>query len=133
MAYDPTDAVTARYLLEQALAMTTQPTLSEAQVDALMTWAESTDADTLGTVYTATSLDAAAAKGWEWKQGLVSDQYDLGGGPGRTLTRSQWFAHCEAMATAYATGRKSVAGSPRRGSGIGVIGLVSADYVDTEV
>ena len=125
MAYDPTDATTARYLLEQALAMTTRPTLDAAQVDALMMFAASTDAVTLGTVYTAASLDAAAAKGWEWKTGLVSDQYDLGGGNGRTLTRSQWFDHCERMANAYATGRKSVADSPRRAGGIGTIELTT--------
>ena len=131
MAYDSTDALTARYLLEQALAMTTKPTLTSVQVDALMTLASSTDADTGGTVYEATALDAAAAKGWEWKQGMVSDQYDLGGGPGRTLTRSQWFAHCDAMATSYASGRKSVAGIPRRGGGIGTITLTT--YPDTGV
>lgn len=123
--YDPSDAVTARYLLVQSLAMTTKPTLSEEQVDALMTWAASTDAVTEATVYTEANLNAAAAKGWEWKQGLVSDKYDLGGGPGRTLTRSQWFRHCEAMADAYATGRKSVAGTPQRSAGSGTIGLTT--------
>ena len=132
MAYDPTDATTARYLLEQALAMTTRPTLDAAQVDALMMFAASTDAVTLGTVYTAASLDAAAAKGWEWKQGLVSDQYDLGGGAGKTLDRSQWFDHCMRMAAGYADGTFSVLGgggnvagstSPK---GIGVISLTSS-------
>ena len=128
-----TDAALARRMVERAVAMTTTPTLDAEQVDDLMTLAASLDAD-LATVYTEADLNRAVAVGWGWKAGMVSDQYDLGGGPGRTLTRDQWYQHCREQAAMYQRGALSVlGGTGRGGSGIGVISLVSADYVDTEV
>lgn len=126
MAYDPTDAVQAKALLEQALAMTTRPTLEAAQVTLLMELAVDADA-----TYTAASLNSAAARGWMWKAGLTSDQYDIGGQGGSKLTRSQWFDHCREMAAAYGSGALSVTGEFRSGAGIGTIGMItstSADY-----
>jgi hypothetical protein len=125
-----TDAALARRLMERAVAMTTNPTLDAAQVDDLMTLAESLDADA-NTVYTDADLNRAASIGWLWKAGLTSDQYDLGGGQGRTLTRSQWYDHCTQLANAYGNGTLNVlGGSGTRGS-IGVITL--AAYPDAEV
>jgi hypothetical protein len=118
--YDPTDAVQARALLEQALAMTTQPTLSSDQVDLLMALAVSTT-DT----YTAAALNNAAARGWMWKAGLTSANYDIGGQGGAKLSESQWFDHCQQMAAAYGSGALSVTGEFRSGRGIGTIGLIT--------
>jgi hypothetical protein len=122
------DAALARRLLEAAVAMTTKPALSAAQVDDLMVVAASLDAD-LNTVYVDTGLNRAASLGWAWKAGLTSDQYDLGGGPGKTLTRSQWFDHCTQMSRSYASGTLGVLGG-RRSGGIGVISLVTPGYTD---
>jgi hypothetical protein len=126
-----TDAAYARRMLEAAVAMTTNPTLTEAQVDDLMTLAASLD-DDLNTVYTEAGLNRAAAMGWQIKAGLTSDRYDLGGGPGRTLDESQWHQHCAQMVDRYRTGTWSVTGGSgtRRGGGIGSISLVSAHYTD---
>src|SRR5688500_14848803 len=97
MAYDPTDPVQARALLEQALAMDTAPTLSVTQVNLLMALAvDATD------TYTAAALNAAAARGWMWKAGLTSAQYDISGQGGAKLTRSQWYDHCVEMSQRYA-------------------------------
>jgi len=126
-----TDAAFARRRLEAALAMNTNPTLSPAQVDDLMVIAETNDVDG-NTVYTSASLNQAASAGWADKAGLTSDQYDLGGGTGKTLTRSDWHRHCSQMADDYATGRKGVLGSRGRG-GIGVIEFVSPAYTESEL
>lgn len=126
------DAALARRLLEAAVAIDTKPALTSAQVDDLMTLAAS--ADEFGDpVYTDTGLNKAASVGWQIKSGLTSDQYDLGAGQGRTLDRSQWFAHCREMADAYASGRMNVAGSARRRGGISSIGLVTGLGADEVV
>lgn len=122
------DAALARRLLEAAVAMTTNPALSATQVDDLMVIAASLD-DDLNTVYTSGDLNRAASLGWSWKAGLISDQYDIGGGTGKTLTRSQWFDHCQRMSDLYRTGAMGVLGGRRTG-GIGSIGLVSPAYTE---
>lgn len=118
-----TDPATAERLLRNALGG--KPELTAEQVADLMTIAAS-DVDG-ETVYTGPGLNKAAALGWSWKSALQASQYDLGGGQGRTLDRSQWFAHCEHMRSLYASGAASVIGddvAPRR-SGIGSIGLTT--------
>lgn len=131
MAFDPTDAVTARDLLEDALALDAKPTLTAAQVDRAFDLASSLDADG-AVVYLPADLNRAAAWAWNIKSGLTSAQYDLGAGAGVTLDRSQWHAHCRSMAHAYGSGAMSVTGvAPARSSGIGSIGLTTeagADY-----
>lgn len=125
-----TDAATAERLLRNALAGT--PELTTEQVADLLAVAVSLDE--LGDpVYTGAALDRAAALGWSWKSALTADKYDLGGGPGRALSRSQWFAHCERKRAQYASGEASVVGdtSPRRG-GIGSIGLMGSLATTTE-
>ena len=110
------------------------PPLSAEQVDALMSPAASIAPATLGTVYTEADLNRAVATGWQWKAALTSDRYDLGGGPGRSLTESQWHAHCTRMADRYRTGSWSVlGGSGTRSRGIGVVNLVTPQYVDGDV
>ncbi len=131
MAYTPTNAVTARALLEDALALATKPTLTIAQVDRAFALASSLDVDGVTVLYTAAHLNRSAAWGWNVKAGLTSDQYDLGGAGGSSLTRSQWYAHCREMARLYGSGEMSVTGSHTGRSGIGSIRLVSDawDYV----
>lgn len=116
------DAATAERLLRNALGG--RPELSPEQYADLMLIAA--DADDAGAVvYTGAGLNRAAAAGWSWKQALQAERYDLGGGPGRTLDRSQWFAHCEHMRSLYATGAASVVGdAPPAKSGIRSIQMV---------
>jgi len=126
--YDPADAVTARALLEDALALTSKPTLTTAQVDRAFALASSLN-DAGEVVHISADLNRSAAWGWNIKAGLTSDQYDLGGGE-RKLTRDQWFQHCMTLAAAYASGAMSVTGAVKRRGGIGSIQLVSS-MVDT--
>ncbi len=133
MAYDPSDDVTARALLEAALALDSTPTLATATVDMVFDLAASLDADE-ETVYLASDLNKSAALGWNLKAGLTADAYDIGGGNGKYLTRSQWFEHCKQMAQAYGSGQMSVTGDSTLKGGIRVAGLItstSADYWET--
>ena len=129
MAYDPTDAVTARALLDAHLALTSTPTLDSATVDLLFAQASSDDDG--ATVYTAADINAAISAGWNLKAGLTADQYDLRAASGAQLTRDQWWAHCMAMARAYGTGAMSILGTSTARGGIRSVGLItstSADY-----
>ncbi len=104
-----TDPALARRLLERAIATTTKPTLSIVEVDDLMALASSQDANG-ATVYTSADLNRSASIGWQTKAGMTSDQYDLGGGTGKTLDRSQWFDHCMRLSASYASGAMGVVG-----------------------
>ncbi len=128
MAFDPTNAAVARLLLEDALALTTEPTLTTAQVTRAFSLASSLNAAG-EVVYISADLNRAAAWGWNIKSGLTSAQYDLGGGSGKTLTRDQWFQHCMTLAARYASGAMSVTGSSTGRGGIGSIGMVSSTAV----
>ncbi len=123
--YDPTDAVTARALLEDALSWETNPALDYDQMDRALALAESLDTDGITVLYTAASLNRAAAWGWNIKAGLTSAQYDLGGQGGSNLTRSQWHDHCVGMARMYATGEMSVAGTSTARGGLRSIGVTT--------
>jgi hypothetical protein len=125
VAFDPTNAATARLLLEDALALATKPTLTTAQVDRAFALASSLDTDGVTVLYTAANLNRSAAWGWNVKSGLVSDKYDLGAGSGVSLTRDQWFQHCMTMAAMYGSGAMSVTGTSTRRSGIGSIALTT--------
>ncbi len=122
--FDPTDAVTARALLEDALAMSTKPTLSPAQVNRAFDLASSLN-DVGEVIYVSAALNRAAAWGWNLKAGMTTAQYDLGGQGGSSLTRSQWHDHCLRMANAYGAGVMSVTGASTGRSGIGSIGLTT--------
>ncbi len=124
MAYDPSNAVTARALLDDALALGTSPTLSLAQVNRAFDLASSLNA--VGEViYVSADLNRAAAWGWNLKAGMTTDQYDLGGQGGSSLTRSQLHDHCKEMARLYGSGVLSVTGASTSRSGIGSIGLTT--------
>lgn len=119
-------AATALELLSAAVALEAKPTLALDQVNLLMLIALAGESD-----YTSAHLDRAAAVGWIWKSGLTADQYEIGGGPGRTLKRSQWHDHCVAMADLYSTGRASVDGSTliSESSGIGEVTTVFSPFL----
>ena len=125
-----TDEAFARRMLEAALGG--EPQLTAERIDDLMILAVSLD-ETFQPVYTEGNLNRAASRGWQDKAALTADQYDLGGGAGKTLDRSQWHKHCMQMAAWYADGTFSVlggggnvAGGSSRKGGIGVIGLTSS-------
>ena len=120
-----TDAEFARRMLELALAAGTQPALGVQVIDDLMLIALTPATATAPDTYTGSGLNRAAAIGWQAKAGLVSNQYDLGGGQGVTLDRSQWFAHCQHMAALYSIGARGVLDGGRPATGIGSIGLVT--------
>ncbi len=118
-----TDAAFAERMLRAALGG--EPVLSEERIADLLTLATSYDAD-LFPQFTVQDLNRAASRGWQDKAALTADQYDIGGGAGKTLDRSQWFDHCMAMAAGYALDTYSVlgvTGGSKRG--IGTIGFVS--------
>jgi len=129
-----TDAAFARRMLELALGVTTKPALDPVVVDDLMMIAVTMSDAGNPDIYTGAGLNRAASIGWQAKSALTSDQYDLGGGSGITLDRSQWFAHCMTMAALFGSGGRGVldgGGTGTRRSGIGSIGLtteVGADY-----
>ena len=123
-----TDEAYAERMLRGALGG--QPELSDPQIADLMTLATSQPEDGAD-VFTEYDLNRASSLGWQWKSGIVANQYDLGGGTGKTLDRSQWFDHCMRMAAGFADGAFSVLGSPnasdgKRRRGMGVIGLTSS-------
>ena len=116
----------AERLLRSALGG--EPELSAGQIADLMLLAQDTEFDEHNVptvVYPRQGLQRAASLGWQWKAGLVSDKYDIGGGPGKTLDESQWFDHCMRMAAAYATGAMDVLGNVQRPQGIASIGLTT--------
>ena len=102
------DAITARQLLDRAAGATTKPALGEPDMLLLMSMAES-EADG---VYTSAGLNKAAALAWTWKRNMITDQYDIGGGNGKYLTRSQWVEHCTQAAESYRNGSMTVDGEP---------------------
>lgn len=128
MAGPITDATLAEALVTFALAGNPAPTTPE--LANLMTLAASLDEDG-NTIYTEMGLNRAVSLGWQNRASIAADQYDLGGGGGKSLDRSQWFDHCMRMAAGFADGTFSVLGSPnasdgKRRRGMGVIGLTSS-------
>lgn len=105
MAYDPSDAVTARAFFEDAIGLESTPTLTTAQVDRYFALA----ADAAGE-YPAAGLNLAAAAAWDAKANITADQYDVGVGAGKTFDRSQWHQFCKARAAEYRAGLSSVTG-----------------------
>lgn len=130
MAYDPSDAATARALLEDALAWETAPVLTEEQVDRAFALASSLDDDS-NTVYLTANLNKAAAWGWNVKAAIATADFEtLKAASGATLSRDL-ADHCKSMALAYGTGSLSVTGDSTARGGIRSIGLMtstSADY-----
>lgn len=117
-----TDAATAKQRLTWALGG--KPTLTDEQLDELVEDARST-VDGVD-VWTGGALNGSAALGWAWKSALTADQYDVAGGSGKSLTRSQWHAHCRRMAAAYTAGSLSVIAQNRsQDGGIGSIALTT--------
>ncbi|MDQ3540128.1 MAG: hypothetical protein M3440_05520 [Chloroflexota bacterium] len=128
-----TDPVFARRMLERAIAMQTKPTLDTAAVDDLMTIALSTG--TGGDPILGSDLNKAASIGWQWKSSLTSDQYNLGGGAGKTLTRDQWFSHCMSLAAQYAIGAHGVidgGASAVPGDTVGTVTTLHLNYLTDE-
>jgi len=123
MSYDPTNAATARALLEDAIALTTAPLLVTAQVDRAFALASSLASDGVTIQYLPGDLNKAAAWCWNVKAGMVTDKYDVNPGAGASLRRSQVATECLAMAKAYASGALTVTGTK---SGIRPIGLVGS-------
>jgi len=103
------DAGQVLTLLENALGG--KPALTEAQLTILVGLAEGAD----GT-YSSEALDRVAATGWSWKAALTADKYDIGGGSGVYLKRSDWFTYCQQMAASYRNGTASVDGSTLTGA-----------------
>jgi hypothetical protein len=126
VAYDPSDVVTARALFEDAIGMGSTPAFTTAQVDRYFALAE-----TSGT-YPAAALNLAAAAAWDAKASITADQYDLGAGGGRELTRSQWHVFCLNRAAAYRSGAASVTGADLSTARVsGSMRLVTRLYEET--
>ena len=98
------DPVTAKQRLTLMVAATTDPVLGDDEVAVLLDLARRPDLDGRapsdpGWVPTF-ALGAAAAEGWRWKAGRVSDRVDLVGDD-TNLRRSQTHEHCMIMAARY--------------------------------
>lgn len=119
MAYDPTDATTARHLLEDAIALAKKPALSSAQVDRAFALASSLD-DDANTVYLPGDLNRAAAWAWGVKAGLAADEFDIGGGSGKYLKRGDTKVACLAMKAQFLDGSMAVVPESMRSGGRGV-------------
>lgn len=127
-----TDAAYAERMLRAALGG--EPQLSEEQIADLMVNATSiaTVDGLIVSQFTERDLNRSASVGWQWKAAITANQYDLGGGAGKTLDRSEWHKHCIQQSVWFADGTYSVlggsnvAGGSSRKGGIGVIGLTSS-------
>lgn len=105
----------ARARLEAMVAKTSEPTLSDEEVDELVTLARrpdqyGTDVNVTGWVET-WDLNAAAAEGWRRKAGKVAGEFDFSIGAG-SYSRSQAYAMCLDQAKTYA---KKIIGSASMG------------------
>lgn len=135
MAYDPTDAVTARALLEDALSWEAEPVLTTAQVDRAFALASSLDTDDVTVLYTSANLNKAAAWGWNVKLGKAVELFKLGASGGAEINEDQVYIHCREMAAAYGSGALSVTGESRTGRGMASVGMItttSKSYWDTQ-
>lgn len=120
MATDPiTVEADARRLLERAVAADTAPTLTTAEVDDLLLMAEDS------ATWPGTGLNGAAATGWRWKAGKVSEDFTVSLENGVKFAQEQVYQHCRDMERAYLSGTASVLGTPRRRGGIVSVPLVS--------
>lgn len=119
MAYDPTDEVLARRLLERAIKWEEEPTLTAAEVDDLLAMAET------GGEYPVAALNGAAATGWQWKLNQIAGEFSLSLEGGTKLNLDEMTANCAANRDAYLIGTASVIGTPRRRGGIVSVPLVS--------
>lgn len=126
MAIAPiTDPVLAASLLASALGG--RPELTPDQLAQLLALASTTDSETEVVSWERRGMNRAAAIGWNWKSALLADQYDLAGGGGTSLTRSQWFDHCAKMGRAYGSGSMDVLEGS--GGAIGAFGITSSTSV----
>jgi len=96
---------TARFRLQRMAASDTDPTLSDAELEEILAAAARPDVDGLlptDTGWTGTwDLAFAAAEGWRWKAGKVSERFAVNL-DGAGLQRQQLFEHCLEMAARYA-------------------------------
>lgn len=98
------DEAEARERLRRMVAADTAPSLSEAEVDDLVSLARTTDA--MGLNYgdagwtPAYRLSRAALEGWRWKMAKASGGFDFSS-DGASYSRSQVIDHCERMIKQY--------------------------------
>lgn len=98
------DTETALTRLAAMTAATTAPTLTDTELEALLTAHQVVDSAGLGPTeddYVPTwDLNRAAAEGWRWKAARLAMAYDFQA-DGATYNRSQMLAMCEKMITQY--------------------------------
>ncbi len=100
-----TDAALVENLLKDAIGYGSTPELEDEQIERMVSLAMPDG------IATGDTLQRAAVMAWGWKAGLTANQYDLKAASGASLTRSQWFEQCLAMARLYQSGVLSVDGS----------------------
>lgn len=98
-----TDPAFVERRVKRALAFgETTPDLDQDDIEDLLTIAK------VGDSWETARLNAVIAQGWTDKAGLVAGLYDIGGGSGKYLKQSDWWAHCTAMAASYRSGAASI-------------------------
>lgn len=119
--------MTPRERLQSMTAASTEPTLSEAELDELLVMSALPDVD--GALPTdddwvpTYDLNRGAAEGWRWKAAKVATHFDFSQPEGQNLSRSQKHKAMLEMADRYA---KRIAASVDMGSRDEVWGSVSA-------
>lgn len=96
------DPVVAEARLKSMTAWNVDPTLTQAEITGLLA-----DFKIVYRVPDLWDLDAAAAEGWRWKAGKVTDRFDFQSDVSN-FSRDQVIQHCLAMADRYDRGVKSV-------------------------
>lgn len=90
--------------LQEAVAATDEPVLSDSAVERLLrehATADAYGAEPFSDGWEPTwDLDAAAAAGWQLKAGRVASQHDFNA-DGVNANRSQMYEHCVTMAERY--------------------------------
>jgi hypothetical protein len=81
------------------VAATIEPTLDDEAIGALLDFGKRTAPDGTETY----DLNAAAAEGWRWKAGMVSN-LTQSTADGSSYHDEQLIAHCERMIAQYAAG-----------------------------
>lgn len=101
----------ARGRIERMTASTTDPVLTTADVDQLVSIAKTTDPAGLESTDTGWvptwDLARAAKNGWEWKAASTTGHFNFGA-DGQSFDREQVHAHCIAMVRHYSRGVGSV-------------------------
>lgn len=94
------DAATAETRLKKMTAWDKSPALTQADITALLAMHSRASTDEAGAAITIYDLAAAAVEGWRWKMAAAASEINFTS-DGQTISRAQYFEHCERMIQQY--------------------------------